>query len=373
MPAERPRVAFVFPNPRAELAAGVARGDAPDSTLLGQNHMAPHGIEGVLHDPWLTRHVKGDTPLHQVAWNLREVMLPFELTWFDAAFTPLSALFPLAARVRRLPVVVVNYGLCLIHARAGRERRALLAANLRAARSVVCLGESQRVQIVEQAGLDPTRVHTVNLGIDAAWFAPRPAAAPEPAGCPAAPGGPAAPAAPAADPPVLAVGKDLARDYRTLVEAIEPLGVRAHIAGYRRNVTGLELPPAISQGDMPIQELREAYARAGVVVVPQFRDGYPYGSEGGGLTALLEAMAMGRPLVVSDRAIMRDYVRDGVEALVVPPEDPAALREAVARVLGDPQLAARLGAAARARVEERLTSQHFAAGIAPLLHDAAGR
>ena len=353
------RVAFVFPNPRAGLAAAVARGEAPDSTLLGQNHMASHGIDGSLHDPWLTRRVKGDTALYRVAWNLRELLLPFELTDADAVFTPLAALFPLAARVRRLPVVVVNYGLCLIHERAGTARRRLLAANLGAARSAVCLGESQRLQLIEQAGLDPARVHTVLLGIDHEWFQPRP--------------GPESPGAPPADPAVLAVGKDLARDYRTLVDAVTPLGVRAHIAGYRRNITGLDLPPAITAGDMPIAELRDAYARAGCVVVPQFRDGYPYGSEGGGLTALLEAMAMGRPLVVSDRGIIRDYVRDGVEALVVPPEDPAALREAIARILGDPALAARLGAAARARVESALTSGHFAAGIAPLLHAAAGR
>ena len=134
------RVAFVFPNPRAELAAAVARGEAPDSTLLGQNHMASHGIDGSLHDPWLTRRVKGDTPLHRVAWNLRELLLPFELTDADAVFTPLAAAFPLVARVRRLPVVVVNYGLCLIHERAGAARRRLLAANLKAARSVLCLG-----------------------------------------------------------------------------------------------------------------------------------------------------------------------------------------------------------------------------------------
>ena len=355
------RVAFVFPNPRAELAAAVVRGEAPDSTLLGENHMAPHGIDGMLHDPWLTRRVKRETALHRVAWNLRELLLPFELTDADAVFTPLAAVFPLVARVRRLPVVVVNYGLCLIHERAGTARRRLLAANLKAARSVICLGESQRLQLIGQAGLDPARVHTVLLGIDHEWFQPRPG--PEAGGADAPPAGPA----------VLAVGKDLARDYRTLVDAVTPLGVRTHIAGYRRNITGLDLPPGITAGDMPIAALRDAYARARCVVVPQFRDGYPYGSEGGGLTALLEAMAMGRPLVVSDRGIMRDYVRDGVEALVVPPEDPAALREAVARVLGDSALAARLGAAARARVESALTSGHFAAGIAPLLRAAAGR
>ena len=353
-------VAFVFPNPRAGFAAAVARGEAPDSTLLGQNHTTLHGIDSIIHDPWLTRHVKGDTPLHRVAWNLREVLLPFELTGVDAVVTPLAAAFPLVAQVRRLPMVVVNYGLCLIHERAGAARRRLLAANLRAARSVVCLGESQRLQLIEQTGLDPALVHTVRLGTDHRWFRPRPG--------PEAGGG-----GPAGDPAVLAVGKDLARDYRTLMDAVTPLGVRAHIAGYRRNVSGLDLPPAITAGDMPITELRAAYARAACVVVPQFPDGYPYGCESGGLTTLLEAMAMGRPLVVSDRGIMRDYVRDGIEALVVPPEDPAALRDAIARILGDPALAARLGAAARTRVESGLTSAHFAAGIAPLLRAAAGR
>jgi len=82
---------------------------------------------------------------------------------------------------------------------------------------------------------------------------------------------------------------------------------------------------------------------------------------------LLEAMAMGRPIVASNRAILHDYVSDGVEALLVPPEDATALRAAIDRVLGDPELARSLGAAARARVESSHTSRGFAARLAPLL------
>jgi glycosyltransferase involved in cell wall biosynthesis len=73
-------------------------------------------------------------------------------------------------------------------------------------------------------------------------------------------------------------------------------------------------------------------------------------------------MAMARPVVATERAILRDYVD-----AVVPPEDPAALREAIERVLGDPELARSLGAAARARVERSHTSPVFAARLAPLL------
>jgi len=53
--------------------------------------------------------------------------------------------------------------------------------------------------------------------------------------------------------------------------------------------------------------------------------------------------------------------------LLVPPEDATALRAAIDRVLGDPELARSLGAAARARVESSHTSRGFAARLAPLL------
>src|SRR5207244_3654487 len=82
-------------------------------------------------------------------------------------------------------------------------------------------------------------------------------------------------------------------------------------------------------------ELRELYAGAAYVVVPQRRQDYAYGSEGGGLTSLLETLAMARPLVASDRPILRDYVTDEETALLVPPEEPDALAEAIRRVLED--------------------------------------
>jgi glycosyltransferase involved in cell wall biosynthesis len=344
--ASAPKVAFVYPNSRRELAAEVAAGMAPDSTLLGQNHLAEVGVEAEIHDPALTRRKTG-----RLRWNLRELVLPWELQGYDAAFTPLAALFPLVSR--RLPVVVVNYGLCTIWDRSSPARRRLLGASLRSAAHVFSLGEWQRDRLIEQAGLVPARTSTALLGIDERFFSPRPPdSAPEPY--------------------VLAVGKDLARDYATFVEALAPLGVRLELAVYPRNVERIELPPQARARVVGPQELRELYAGASCVVLPQRRQEHPYGSEGGGLTALLEALAMARPLVASDRPILRDYVADGETGLLVPPEDPAALREAVERVLGDEELARRLGAAGRARVEEALTTRHFAERIAPVLREAAG-
>jgi len=339
-----PQVAFVYPNPRAELATAVARGEAPDSTLLGQNHLGGLGIDARLHDPALTRRRSG-----RLRWHLREVTLPWELGDADVAFTPLAGLFPLAARVRRRPrVVVLNYGLCTIWERSSVARRRLLGASLRAAAAVVCLGEWQRERLEEQTG---ARAATALLGIDERYFSPRPGAVDE-------------------EPYVLAVGKDLARDYGTFAEAVRRLGVRAEIAAYPRNLEGLELPPGTRARAVSSSELRELYAGAACVVVPQRGQEYPYGSEGGGLTSLLETLAMGRPLVATDRPILRDYVTDGETALVVPPEEPEALAAAIRRVLDDGELARRVGEAGRARVEAELTTRHFAERIAPILRTA---
>ncbi len=64
---------------------------------------------------------------------------------------------------------------------------------------------------------------------------------------------------------------------------------------------------------------------------------------------LVEAMAAGVPVVATDIPGFREVVRDGVDGLLVPPNDPDALAASIARVLEDAELAARLASAGRER------------------------
>jgi phosphatidylinositol alpha-mannosyltransferase len=66
---------------------------------------------------------------------------------------------------------------------------------------------------------------------------------------------------------------------------------------------------------------------------------------------LLEAMAAGAPIVCSDIHGYKGVVRRGREGLLVPPHQPKALAQAIARLLGDPELRAEIGANGRARAE----------------------
>jgi glycosyltransferase involved in cell wall biosynthesis len=72
-------------------------------------------------------------------------------------------------------------------------------------------------------------------------------------------------------------------------------------------------------------------------------------------TSLLDALALRRPAVGSAVGGIPEVIVDGVTGLLVPPRDPAALAAAVVRLLGDPDLARRLGDAGRRHVEERFT------------------
>ncbi|HTO10738.1 MAG TPA: glycosyltransferase, partial [Candidatus Binatia bacterium] len=72
---------------------------------------------------------------------------------------------------------------------------------------------------------------------------------------------------------------------------------------------------------------------------------------------VLEAMAAGRPVIGTRVGGTPELIEDGESGLLVPRADPAALAAAIERLLDDPALAARLGEAARRRVETRFAPE----------------
>jgi len=118
-------------------------------------------------------------------------------------------------------------------------------------------------------------------------------------------------------------------------------------SGMRRVIVGdgplrYLFPDAV--GFVSPRELGAYYERAAVVVCPSRREGY-------GVVAR-EAMAYGRPVVATAVGGLTEAIEDGVTGVVVPPRDAAALRAAIELLLGDPDLRARCGAAARDMARE---------------------
>ena len=86
------------------------------------------------------------------------------------------------------------------------------------------------------------------------------------------------------------------------------------------------------------------YQSASVVVNPSRVDNMP--------NSVLEAMASGVPVVSTNVGGVPFILRDNITGLTVPPDNPEAMAAAILRILDDPELAGRLGAAALADVRQ---------------------
>lgn len=170
---------------------------------------------------------------------------------------------------------------------------------------------------------------------------------------------------------VVAVGME-ARDYPTLLRAADGLAVDVEIAAgttaapdFGRGMESVDDPlPAnvrLHSGLRP-HEVRDLYARARAVVIPLHDVDYD-----AGVTTITEAMAMGKPVIVTRTRGQVDLIEEGEQGTYVPPGDAAALRAAIERVLGDPEAAERMGRAGRALVERQHTLDSYVARIAEIV------
>jgi colanic acid/amylovoran biosynthesis glycosyltransferase len=166
--------------------------------------------------------------------------------------------------------------------------------------------------------------------------------------------------------------QDLMRVMRSLID--EGLDLRLEIAGedddgghgYRRELEVLIGELGLSDhvrllGAIDAGAVRDKLAAAHIFVLASWREALS--------VAYMEAMSMGLPVIGTDVGGTRELIEDGVTGLLIAPQDHEALRKALLRLTGDPELARRLGAAARAHIEAGF---HASAG-AEILRDEIDR
>jgi glycosyltransferase involved in cell wall biosynthesis len=115
----------------------------------------------------------------------------------------------------------------------------------------------------------------------------------------------------------------------------------------------------------PRRDVMRVFDAVDVCLHPSRADAFP--------TSLLEAMAASVPVVTTAVGGIPEIVVDGRTALVVPPPpSPAAVADALARLLADPARRRRLGAAGRERYEEQFTARPWIRRIRALYEEVLG-
>lgn len=179
---------------------------------------------------------------------------------------------------------------------------------------------------------------------------------------------------------ICSVGREM-RDFETLVRALDGTGIPCHIAApvvrgrsdqWRRTLGDsgekMGLPGNVTIGSKSPVELRELYARSRFVVLPL----YPSDTDNG-ITCLLEAWSMSRPVICSQIDGQRGAIDHGQNGIFVPVGDPEALRTAIVDLWAQPGEAARMGAEGRQTVERHRRLDRFAREVGEVLRKAASR
>jgi glycosyltransferase involved in cell wall biosynthesis len=222
--------------------------------------------------------------------------------------------------------------------------------------AVVTVSESSRRDISAQLGVVPERVSVVPVGVDHTVFEPIDGVTPVPGRL------------------IVTSSSDVPlKGLVPLLEAVAKLRTERDVelvvigrprAGGRvdRAIARLSLAPAVRcVSGITDRELATLYGEAQVAVVPSLYEGFSLPA--------VEAMACGVPVVATTGGALPEVVgNDGETGLLVAPNDPGALAAAIGRLLDDPGLRARLGAAGRERVLSRFTWAVTAEGTAACYH-----
>jgi hypothetical protein len=143
-------------------------------------------------------------------------------------------------------------------------------------------------------------------------------------------------------------GGDSGRDWPLFMEAIRDLPLDVHLvtALAPAEIAPPGLRPSVHvEARLPLARFRDAMAAATITAIPLLA-----GHGAAGVTVLTMAMALGVAAVVTSSSWITQYVTDGEEALLVPPGDVAAFRDAIVRLHEDAGLRERLVENARRRV-----------------------
>jgi len=257
------------------------------------------------------------------------------------------------AGLLRPPLVYVAIGLPerLARLRTRRMER-LYASSLASCAAVLAYSEHEAEALaawLRERGRT-TRVEFVVFGVDLERFRPGDA--------------------PSVDD-VVSVGADPQRDFALLLRVAARLPettFRIVTTPEHARALGQPSPNVAVETSLPFDEMRARLAGGRVVALPVRENSYS-----GATTVLLQAMALGKPVVVTrTQAIASGYgLVDRESCRLVQPGDEEGFARALAEVLGDEAVARRLGQGGRATVERHLSWSRYVDRIERLLRDAA--
>lgn len=353
------RLLYLFAGPRRKIYEDFKKGKVPGIDLVGLNLMSDYDIDATFLESRSTEF------LRKISFNLIQLPVLFRLHTCDVIFagSGFLTLFILKylLRFKKPKWVIYNTYLSNLLKRNTRGlkswviRRAVFSAD-----AIISPSLSQ-FNFLKDLGISPEKNYYLPYGIDYKFFNKEVS-------------GENSSTAQVPERYIFSSGRDVGRDYRTLIEAVKGLPVKLLIATLPRNLNGIkEWPPNVSVSQFDQAQMATLMKESEFVVIPTISEKELVGSDCSGQYALLRSMSCGKAVITSTRTTLAEYFTTGQHGLTVSPGNVSELRAAIMALWNDPAKARAMGEAGREKVKGQFTMEIFAQGLAKIFKKVASR
>lgn len=339
------RALYLFNNIRTGALEKITKGEESDDHFFGMLRLPRYGVEASYIEieqyvpKFVARMLRNILNIYFVHLVLFWKFLSYDVVFTSTAFG--SQLVHTLLHIRRPQWVMYDFSILGLIGEGKTLRQKLFRWMTSRAGGIITLSEQEAEALKSYFPHMIERIQYIPFGADLSFFKPR--SVPE-------------------EHQVFTVGLAPDRDYGTLFTATNGLGVEVVVTRSRTIDEMKSLPSYVRAHFFSSKELLEEYAKSKIVVLPlDIQGGLNNAS---GCSTLVEAMAMGKAVIVTRTPTTEAYVTHGINGMLVDPKDIDGLRTAIHDLLMNDEKRKTLGKNARAFVENTCDAEKTAQKMA---------
>lgn len=342
------RILYLLNRVQRDRIEAMKRGEQNDNPLYGMLRLPKYGVEADYLEIEQYLPQRFANFLRKFILNIYWVHLPlfFKFFSYDIVFSSTSfgsqflhTLYPF----KKPKWIMLDFSLIGLLGKEKTFKQKLVAFMVSRSSGVVTIDACEKNAIEKRFPRLKGKVEFIRYAVDTDFFKPHPETEEEDF--------------------IFSPGRDPGRDFKTLFQAIKGLDACVVLTARSEIIKKLlPLPSEVTNTSLTSKEYLTMLAKASVVIIPlDTRRGI---NNAMGISTLVEAMAMGKAIIATRTHSTESYVDHERTGLLIPPQDPEALREAIRVLLQNPQLRTKLGNEARAFAMEHCSADGFAAALA---------
>jgi glycosyltransferase involved in cell wall biosynthesis len=340
------KVLFLYSGSRQGVLEKIRSGESPRHGFWGMVYMPEFGIDASYLEieqffpKWLSKIMRRMINVYFIHLPLFWKIFSYDIVFTSAAFG--TQLFHSLLPVRQPVWVMHDFSITGLLGDGKTLRQKLFKFMVERCAGIVTLSLDEKEKLENKFLHLRGRIEFIPFGVDLDFFKPQDVQK---------------------ENQILAVGFDPDRDWKTLVDAAKDLDTKVVLATKIDRIKSLmPLPSNIEVKQFSARELISEYSKSSLVVVPLDASGH--NNDAMGCSALFEAMAMAKPVIVTRTKATETYVRNGENGLLVGERSVESMREAIRFVLNNKKEAERMGENAYEYALENLDAKKCAKVLA---------